>query len=218
MNRFHEPLAGVAFDALANLSLLRREEIDRIREVLGDAGLAETLGFAETVHLHVKVEDTEALPRAALEAAGAQWDHGRPGFVKFRFPDGVNAIFSHIAVSQDDLHESACARRPRPFLDHLGIDVREAGAASRAAFGRIPQLAMARGWAWVRQGAGGKGVRCCHVEVEEKHWLFASPAGPGLPIEIALGPLVQRDGAAGCDLRPADPRTAASATKAGCCG
>ena len=215
MNRFHEPLSGVAFHALSSLALLAPGEIRRVREILHHPDLAAALRHAETIHLHVKVDDTGALPRAALEAGGARWDHGEEGFVKFRFPDGVNAIFSHIPISRDDLREPAGARRPRPFLDHVGLDLREVTRASRAAFARIPEVAMARGWAWVNQGGQGAGVRCCHVEVEEKHWLFAAP---GLPIEIAFGPLVRRDGPPGCDLRPADPREApACVPGAACC-
>jgi hypothetical protein len=119
-------------------------------------------------------------------------------------PGRINAIFSHIAVSADDLRECETNRRPRPFLDHIGIDMRVADADARAAFDALPAAAASLGWAHVEQGGGGRGVRCCHVVVDAKRWLFPGFKG-ARPIEIALGPLREGAGAPGCDLRPSDP-------------
>ena len=127
----------------------------------------------------------------------------------------VNAIFSHIPVSADDMRECDRNRRPRPFLDHMGIDLRRTDEDCRAAFQALSPLAAARGWAHVTQGGRGRTVRCCHAVVDEKIWLF--PASKGArPIEIAFGPLRESAGPAGCDLRPSHPALAAPGEA--CCG
>jgi hypothetical protein len=129
-------------------------------------------------------------------------------------PGSVNAIFSHIPVSEDDLRECSSNRRPRPFLDHIGIDVRVLSPQSRNAFDALPAAAHSAGWAHAEQGGAGRTVRCCHVEVDEKLWLF--PTGEdSRPVEIALGPLREGPANGGCDLRPSHP--ALSLAKA-CCG
>jgi hypothetical protein len=212
MIRFQQADASWSLEVLSAMRLATPCELGLLRAVLAEHVLAECLEQAETIHLHVKVDDTKALPRPALEAAGGVLDYARDGFVKYRLPGGINAIFSHIAVSVDDLREEKSGRRPRPFLDHLGIDVRRLDAETRRAFAAVPSAAARRGWVHSSQGGEGRPVRCCHVEVAEKHWLF--PAGGGArPIEIALGPLRQ-GGASGCDLRPSHP---ALTVAAGCC-
>lgn len=215
MSRFQGSDAGWTFELLASMSLITPLEARFVRGVIAEAALGACLERAETLHLHVKVADTGPLARAGFEAAGGVLDYARDGFVKYRMPGGINAIFSHIPIAADDLRDGAANRRPRPFLDHIGIDLREVDAESRAAFDALPRTASARGWAHVAQGEPGRSVRCCHVEVAEKHWLY--PSGDGArPIEIAFGPLRRSEGASGCDLRPADPRIGASAP-ARCC-
>ena len=208
MSRFHESEAGWSLELLSSLGLARAAEVAQVRGVLGEAALGDCLERAETIHLHVKVGDTARVPGALIEAAGGLLDHAREGFVKYRLPGGVNAIFSHIAVAAEDLSEDACTRSPRPFLDHIGIDVRAVDRDSRSAFDALPALARERGWAHVPQGAPGRAVRCCHVEVAEKHWLFR--AAGSRPIEVAFGPLRQSTDGYGCDLRPAHPALAAA--------
>src|SRR5207244_9635675 len=75
---------------------------------------------------------------------------------------------------------------------------------SCAAFDALPAVAVSRGWAHLSQGGVGRPVRCCHAEVNEKHWLFPN-AHDARPIEIALGPLRHGSSVAGCDLRPSRP-------------
>jgi hypothetical protein len=199
-------------DFLAGMQLVSACERSQVSNVLAEASLAACLDFAETIHLHIKIDDTDRLASRALEAAGGSLDHGAPGFVKYRMPGRVNAIFSHIPVAADDLRECKANRRPRPFLDHIGIDVRVADAHSRAAFDALPARAAAIGWVHVAQGAND-GVRCCHTVVDRKHWLF--PAVKGMrPIEVAFGPLRAGPGAPGCDLRPSHP---ALGLQDGCC-
>ena len=212
MDGFHGSESGWSLDFLAGMQLLSACERTQVGMALAESALAACLERAETVHLHIKLDDTDRLAWRALEAAGGVLDHGKHGFVKYRMPGRVNAIFSHIPVSADDL--GGCeANRPRPFLDHIGIDVRVVDAVSQAAFDALPALAMARGWAHVAQGGAGRVVRCCHTVVDGKQWLFP-PARGMRPIEVAFGPLRDGGGAPGCDLRPSHP---ASAAPQNCC-
>ena len=207
--------SGWALDFLAGLQLLSACERTQVGMALAEATLAPCLERAQTIHVHIKLDDTGRLPVAALEAAGGTLDHGRHGFVKYRMPGRVNAIFSHIPVSADDLRECDANRKPRPYLDHIGIDVRAVDADARAAFDALPAAIALRGWGHVGQGGCGRVVRCCHTVVDEKHWLF--PAAKGLrPIEVAFGPLRDGGGASGCDLRPSNP--ALGLTDHVCCG
>jgi hypothetical protein len=174
------------------------------------------LDVADCMHVHIKVDDTASLPRAALLAAGGVLDNEKDGYIKFAYPSGMNLIFSSIAVAQDDLHEQPGQRRARPFLDHIGIDLRSEAAAVRAAFDAIPAIADRFGYPRSTQGGAGKAVFCCHVSVAEKHWVYPTRASERLvPVEIAFGPLVVDTGSSGCDLRPSDPSLAGS--KPACC-
>ena len=206
-------------DALSSMGFISPAEVEAVRRLAADPGLRSCLACAETIHLHVKVEDTGRVTSGALAAVGAVLDHGREGFVKFRLPGALNAIFSHIAVSADDLREGEAGARPRPFRDHIGVDLRRETDESRALFDAIPRIAGERAWAHVPQGGKGRPVRCCHAEVAEKHWVF--PATPGgvrcIPIEFAYGALRHGHGASGCDLRPSHPEAARAAPQR-CCG
>src|SRR4249920_1965220 len=128
--------------ALERVGLLTGEE-RRAFAALADAQgrFAGTTAKAESLHLHIKVDDTHALPVNEFFAAGAKLDHAKDGFVKWLFPGQLNAIFSHIPVSQDELAETPDHRRARPFLDHLGVDLRTPDASSRAAFDALPAVA-----------------------------------------------------------------------------
>jgi hypothetical protein len=220
MNLHGNPDAQRSLRYLAQCGLLQESEIETAQALGRDASLAECLARAETIHLHIKVDDTGRLPAEKLRDAGAALDHGRPGFVKYRLPGGVNAIFSHIHVSADDLRETDANRRARPFLDHIGIDMRDEGELSRLAFDGLPAIAAQRGWAHAGQGGPGKAVFCCHVEVAQKHWLFPAEAvgASAIPMEFAFGPLKVNPGQSGCDLRPSDPRRAAAEPAKACCG
>ena len=215
MDGLHSSDASWTLDFLAAMHLISACERTQVNAVLGDVLLEPCLERAETIHLHVKVDDTRRIATAALEAAAGVLDHSRDGFVKCRMPGGVNAIFSHIPVAEEDLRECDRDRRARPFLDHIGIDVRSVDERSRTALRAVARVAVARGWAQVAQGGAGSLVRCCHTVVDEKLWLFPAAAGVR-PIEIAFGPLREGGGTPGCDLRPSHPATAPSAAR--CCG
>jgi hypothetical protein len=215
MDGLHSSDASWTLDFLAAMHLISACERMQVNAVLGDVLLERCLDRAETIHLHIKVDDTDRLAAAALQAAGAVLDHGRTGFVKYRMPGRVNAIFSHIPVAEEDLRECDRNRRPRPFLDHIGIDVRSVDERSREAFGAVAGAAASRGWGHVAQGGAGRLVRCCHTVVDEKLWLFPAATG-ARPIEIAFGPLRESGGNPGCDLRPSHPANASSG--GACCG
>jgi hypothetical protein len=178
-----------------------------------DSPFATAVGLADTMHVHVKVDAVHALPHAELRAAGGTVENEKDGYIKYAFPSGMNLIFSSIAVSQDDLRETAESRRERPFLDHYGVDLRKETEEVRAVFDAVPTRAARRFLTHAAQGGGDKRVFCCHTSVERKHWLF--PKGQPA-VEIAYGALTVQAGKSGCDLRPSDPTLAVGAPSA-CC-
>jgi alkylhydroperoxidase/carboxymuconolactone decarboxylase family protein len=216
----NSPEAAAALEALHACGLLTDHEIEVVNR-LGkpDSPLDRAVGLAETVHLHIKVDDTHQLPINSFFAAGARLDHQKDGFVKYRFPGGLNAIFSHIKVSQDELLETPKNRRPRPFLDHIGVDLRDETAPVRQTFDALPGVAAALDWAHASQGGADHPVYCCHVEVAEKHWLYPPDEGghTGIPLEFAYGALKVNPDKMGCDLRPANPDKIDPASIS-CCG
>ncbi len=219
MNLPESPELAASLNTLRACGLLTVPEIEEVSELRSPRSpLAQAVELSETVHLHIKVDDTHELPVNQFFDAGGRLDHQKDGFVKFRFPGGLNAIFSHIPVSQDELRETAATRRPRPFLDHIGIDLRDETATVRSAFDRLPDIAGSLEWSHASQG-GDRPVYCCHVEVAEKHWLYPSDreGRAGIPLEFAYGALKGNPGKMGCDLRPSDPRTVDPASVS-CCG
>jgi alkylhydroperoxidase/carboxymuconolactone decarboxylase family protein len=212
--------AAASLRALRECGLLDARELEVVSR-LGepDAPLARAVALAETVHLHIKVDDTHQLPVNQFFEAGARLDHQKDGFVKYRFPGAVNAIFSHIKVSQDELIETRANRRPRPFLDHIGVDLRDETAPVRQAFDSLPGVAAKLNWAHAAQGGSDRPVYCCHVEVAEKHWLYPPDEGghAGVPLEFAYGALKVNPDKVGCDLRPANPDKTDPASIP-CCG
>ena len=177
--------------------------------------------LADSIHLHIRVDDVAALPREAFFERGAILENDRRGYVKFCFPGGVNAIFSNIPCAVTDWVESEERLLPRPRLDHLGIDLRRENDIVKHGFDHIPQRANALGWGHVPQGGKGRPVYCCHIQVAAKHWVYPPEAKKGLriPLEFAFGPLKSNGSDAGCDLRPAAPGTVLDPTviPANCC-
>jgi hypothetical protein len=211
--------ARATLDGTTKLGLLSDSERALIVGTFDDLfPFREVVRLADSLHdAHIKVDATAKLPKAELLATGAVIENEKDGYVKFAFGSGINLIFSSIAVSQDDLRETTETRRARPFLDHIGIDVRRETDASRAAFDRIPSLAQELGAPHVSQGGVGKAVFCCHTSVAAKHWVFAKT---GVPIEVAFGPLTIELGKSGCDLRPSVPskRSLVAPSSGECCG
>jgi alkylhydroperoxidase/carboxymuconolactone decarboxylase family protein len=223
MNLRSNAEAAATLETLMKLGLVQGYEADAVYRLgLPDSPFAPDVELAETLHLHIKVDDTNHLPLNQFFAAGAQLDHQKDGFVKYRFPGAINAIFSHIKVSQEELLETEENRRPRPFLDHIGIDLRDETAPVREAFDSLPDIADKLDWKLASQGGPDRPVYCCHVEVAEKHWLYPPDASghPGIPLEFAYGALKVNPDKSGCDLRPANPDKVDLSVLAGvsCCG
>lgn len=204
-------------ETLQDNGLLNADEARGVDWLLAASSpFAAAIDAAETLHLHIKVENTDALPVGAFLDAGAWLDHRREGYVKFRFPDGLNAIFSHIRIAQEEAQHGDGARRPRPYLDHVGVDLREESNAVLAVFDDVVRIGAGFGWGHAAQG-GDSPVFCCHVSVARKHWLYPTcGALAGTPIEFAWGALTVHGDKAGCDLRPAPPGVAC-APGSDCC-
>jgi hypothetical protein len=212
----HAPQVRKTLEIAQELRLLQESEARYVAGAFApDSPFASAIGVADTLHVHVKVDAVHALPRAELRAAGGTVENEKDGYIKYAFASGMNLIFSSIAVSQDDLRETADTRRPRPFLDHYGIDLRREAEEVRAVFDAVPATMAKLGFAHAAQGSADKRVFCCHTSVERKHWLFAR----GQPsVEIAYGALTVQAGKSGCDLRPSDPRTTLhSGASSACC-
>jgi len=201
-----------AIDHLRRHALVTKCEADAAMGLFEDScPFVEQLALAESIHIHVKFDDTGQLPRESITAAGGKLEYEKEGFVKFKLDGGVNLMFSSIDVSQDDLAESECSRRPRPFVDHFGIDLRREADEVATAFEAIPHVAKSAGWGLVSQGGANRGVHCCHVEVKAKHWVFPTAcSGSTIPLEFAFGSLKVNEVSGGCDLRPMAPDKAAA--------
>jgi hypothetical protein len=174
---------------------------------------AEAVRLAESIHLHLKVQDTDALPVDDFRQHGANRESGKSGYRKFFFPDGLNLICSTIPIAQDDLAEAPETMRLRPFLDHIGIDLREENESVRACFRALAQESEQMGWGHIPQGGKGRPVYCCHMEVAEKRWVYPSGEVPedAIPLEFSFGPLKINDFLSGCDLRPSSPVASSAA-------
>lgn len=192
-------------DVARELGLVTASEANDLEGLFdGEHPLSNAVALADSLHAHVKVDDVVHLPHDALRTAGAKVDNHKDGYIKYSFGSGLNLIFSSIDVSEDDLRETKGSRRSRPFLDHIGIDLRQESDQVKATFDAVPARAKELGWTHVPQGGDGKPVFCCHTHVLAKHWVFPAAARPS--IELAYGPLAITQGKGGCDLRPSDPR------------
>ena len=204
------------------LGLLKAEEVEEVKNtMLPCHAFADAVRLAETMHLNIKVEDIHCIPADFLAERQAREENAKEGYTKWVFPGGVNVILSAINISQDDLFEAKSgATRSRPFLDHVGIDLREEKQEVRNLFDAIPYLATRQGWAYASQGAPGKPVFCCHIQVAAKHWAYPrnTKTGVSIPLEFAYGPLVINQHSSGCDLRPADPKNIPEGEPVSHCG
>jgi hypothetical protein len=189
----------------ANLNLLSERETEQVLSLLAENfEFAPIMRNAESVHLHVEVDDINDIPDAKIQSRGvvAVDRYKEPDIVKYSYPSGINIVFSAFPISQDDLVPNT--GRPKPFVDHLGIDLRDESSAMRAIFDSIPKRATEMGWRHVHQAAP---LYCCYTACSEKHWVFP-PAGAEAgyrPIEFAFGSLQKFDTNMGCDYRPMDP-------------
>lgn len=200
------------------LKLINETERREILSVLdAEFPFASTLQYTDSVHAHVKVDDVDALPHDDLVALGYRPENAEPGYIKYSTDVGLNFIFSSIPIAQDDGIPGAVTL-PKPFMDHVGIDMRDEADATRIAFDEIVTRAADLGWREVTQAGP---VHCCHTQVKAKHWTYPPSCWQGWrrPIEFAFGDLVIFDKIMGCDLRPIDPgHPMADAGAQVCCG
>jgi hypothetical protein len=155
------------------LGLVSAAESRAVLSVLGRAfPFVDVLREAETIHVHGRVDDVSAMPHARIREGGGVVENQRDGYVKYAFPGGTNMISSSIDIAQDDLLGTRGGTPPRPFVDHVGIDLRREEPDVRALFDAVPSRAQALGWRHVAQGEEGKEVYCCHTSVRLKHWVY----------------------------------------------
>lgn len=174
------------------------------------------LRLADSVHLHVKVDEVNDLPVSKILALGTKPENERPGYVKYSFPGGINVIFSSIPTADEDLLPNPRSRKP--FVDHFGIDLRRETGVVRATFEDTVAVAKRANWPCKSQGGLGRPVFCCHSMVAEKHWVYPPAEGSRWtrPLEFAYGPLEISQETNGCDLRPIDPHHPAAASLVTC--
>jgi hypothetical protein len=174
------------------------------------------LRMADSVHLHVKVDNVDDLPTSEILALGTWPENDRRGYVKYPFAGGINLICSSIPTAEEDQLDDP--RPPKPFVDHFGIDLRRETGVVRAVFEDTTAVARRAGWPCKSQGGAGRAVFCCHSMVAEKYWVYPPPEGSRWkrPLEFAYGPLQISQEMNGCDLRPIDPRHPSASELAAC--
>jgi hypothetical protein len=174
------------------------------------------LRLADSVHLHIKVDDVDALAVSRILALGTQPENARRGYVKYSFPGGINMIFSSIPTADEDLLQEP--RPAKPFVDHFGIDLRRQSGIVRATFDDTVALAKRANWPCKSQGGFGRPVFCCHSTVAEKYWVYPPADGSRWtrPLGFAYGPLEISQEMNGCDLRPIDPHHPLAASVTAC--
>jgi hypothetical protein len=215
--RLEQKSVATLLAAYQGMKLVSESEV-RETMSLFDAShpLNATLDAADSLHLHVKVDDTANLPREKILSFGATPESEQAGYVKFAHTAGLNMIFSSIDVAVEDLIKDA-PPLPKPRLDHLGIDLRSLDPGVVALFDEVPKIARGQQWAHVPQGGDGQPVYCCHTEVSGKHWVFPRNGAGTHPIEVASGPLSIHGARMGCDLRPIDPAHPLAGKRSACC-
>ncbi|RBQ18344.1 hypothetical protein DP939_20990 [Spongiactinospora rosea] len=179
---------------------------------------AAMLRHTDSVHAHIKVDDVDALPHLRLKELGYRPENAEPGYIKYTTDAAIHLIFSSIPIAQDDNLPGAVVLS-KPFMDHVGIDMRDEAAPTFVAFENVPARAAELGWREVPQGDSGP-VHCCHTQVKSKHWVYPPEGWQGWrrPIEFAFGTLVIFDKKMGCDLRPLDPGHRLAEKGSPCCG
>jgi diadenosine tetraphosphatase ApaH/serine/threonine PP2A family protein phosphatase len=194
-------------DSFRQLGLVSSEEASEAMSLL-DPGFPffAAVRVADSVHVHVKVDEVDDLPHGRIVALGTSAENARPGYVKYPFPGGINLIFSSIPVAEED--QLGPPAKSKPFVDHYGIDLRRETGLVRALFEDSVGIARRAGWPGKAQGGAGRLVYCCHSTVAEKFWVYPPPDGSRWtrPLEFAYGPLQISQEMNGCDLRPVDPR------------
>jgi hypothetical protein len=195
MQLSQETIQGIgAF--LHERGLLAAEEVQVTNELASpEFAFAPQIEAAESIHYHIHVRNTDNLPHEELLEL-----------------EGLNLIFSHIPVAQK---EKSVHAADEAYLDHIGIDIRSEDKSAYLAFQQIPFLCAVHDYLFARQGDGKEAVKCCHMQVREKYWVYPNPK---INYEFAFGTLViNSEGVFGVDLRPANPFNKVQEATA-CCG
>lgn len=185
---------------LSNKQLLTDEELNLAAALAKvDFSFANQLSIADSLHYHIHVPDIKKLPYELFMSMNANVENKRDGYIKYGLPGGIKLIFSHIPVAQKE-QSSKCFEQA--YLDHIGIDIRSDNKEAYIVFQQIPLIAAQHDYYFKRQGDGVEAVKCCHMQVKEKYWVYAAKH---INYEFAFGPLVIDENGFGIDLRPANP-------------
>ena len=191
-------------DQFHDLGLLSPSDTDEVLALFDpEFPYADAVAAAQSIHVHVKVADVDALPHDAITAQGVTATSCTDGYIKYPFPGGINMIFSSIDIAEDDMLDEPVAT---PMLDHKGIDLRDERGCARdlrrragtCRRGRLASRAPGRGrpagvllpHRGEREALGVPGRRRRRTSAADK---------------FAFGPLEIHDSKMGCDLRPIDP-------------
>lgn len=178
-----------------------------------DFPFAQQMAVADSIHLHIHVANVNALPHKDFLARNAIVANKADGYIKYSFEGGINFIFSHIPVAQK---ENTNHPQDEAYLDHIGIDIRSDDKPAYVIFQQIPFISSQHDYLFTRQGNGKEVVKCCHMQVKEKYWVYPDEK---INYEFSFGPLVVHERGFGIDLRPANPFIEAAAQESSsCCG
>ncbi len=157
--------------------LINQAEIEEALSLLDPSfPFFAAMRVADSLHLHIKVDDVGRLPHERILALGVTPENARPGYIKYPFPGGINMIFSSIPVAEEDQLPDV-PPPSKPCVDHFGIDLRREIGLVRALFEDTPAVARRAGWPTKSQGGGGRLVYCCHATVAEKYWVYPPSTG-----------------------------------------
>lgn len=164
---------------------------------------APAMDNAESIHVHVNAETVSGLPDEQALVDACRESGGDDRERKFCFDSGLNVVLAIEPTAQDEFIPGAVSQA-KPYVDHFGVDLRDESSETQEIFDGIPSMAAQAGWRHVHQDGP---VRCCHVEMGPKHWVYPpeGAAGTRRPIEFAFGQLKKSDSYLGCDYRPIDP-------------
>jgi len=200
-------------DLLYQQQLLSNEEWKYANEVSeADFPFARQLEIADSVHYHIHVEDVLSLPHELFKQHNGAIMNEAEGYIKYAFDGGINFIFSNIPVAQK---EKTTHKNEEAYLDHIGIDIRSDDKPAYITFQQIPLVSAQYDFLFTRQGDGKEVVKCCHMQVNEKYWVYPNEK---LNYEFAFGPLIVHEGGFGIDLRPANPFNKLTGETNTCCG